>query len=67
MKKKLIPALTSMAMVSNPETFESTIKLSFFNKKGETRFAAMAISGDELLSDFVQTLRGLADRLEEEL
>ena len=59
--------MTSVAVVSNPETLELTLKLSFFNKQGKARYAAMAISGDELLSDFVQTLRGLADRLEEEL
>ncbi len=59
--------MTSVAVVSNPETLELTLKLSFFNKKGETRYAAMAISGDEFLRDFVQALRGMADKLEEEL
>ncbi len=67
MKKKLIPELTGVAVVSNPEASEFTLKLSFFDKQGESRYAAMAVSDHELLSDFVQTLRGLADKLEEEL
>ncbi len=56
-----------MAIASNPYTFELALKLSFFNKQGKARYAAMAISGDEFLRDFVQALRGMADKLEEEL